>query len=139
MIEEIGASTGVSTCAGREPATVVRRSVTVWRARWMSVPHSNSTHTTEVPTAVAERTRRTFKAPFTAVSIGKVTRVSISSGAIPWPSTMMVTVGAERSGKTSIGMRSAVIAPTTSRSSARPKTAARDRTDQRMMLLIMGE
>ena len=39
-----------------------------------------------------------------AASIGKVTSVSISSGAMPRPSARIVTVGAVRSGNTSTGM-----------------------------------
>ena len=70
----------------------------------MSVPHSNSTHITAIPIAVAERTRLTFIEPLTAVSIGNVTCVSISSGAMPWPSTIIVAVGAVKSGKTSTGI-----------------------------------
>ena len=70
----------------------------------MSVPQSNSTHVTEIPSAVAERTRRTPDAPLTAVSMGNVTRASISPGDIPWPSVSTVTVGAVRSGNTSMGM-----------------------------------
>jgi hypothetical protein len=72
----------------------------------MSVPHSNSAKTTAIPTPVDERTRRTPEAPLSAVSMGKVTSVSTSWGAIPWASTTTVTVGAVRSGKTSTGMRS---------------------------------
>ena len=70
----------------------------------MSVPQSNSTQTTAMPTAVAERTRRTPDAPLIALSSGNVTSDSISSGAMPCPSVRMVTVGAVRSGNTSIGI-----------------------------------
>ena len=77
----------------------------------MSVPQSNSTQTTAMPTAVAERTRRTSEAPLIAASIGNVTSVSISSGAMPRPSVRIVTVGAVRSGNTSTGMVRAVHAP----------------------------
>ena len=59
MIDEIGASTGRSTCGGRLPPTTASFSATSWRAEKMSVPQSNSTHTTAMPTAVADRTRRT--------------------------------------------------------------------------------
>ena len=81
----------------------------------MSAPQSNSTHTTPIPTAVADRTRRTPDAPLIALSIGNVTSDSISSGAIPWPSARIVTVGAVRSGNTSTGMSRAVHAPAASR------------------------
>ena len=83
----------------------------------MFVPQSNSTQATEIPRAVADRTRRTPEAPFTAVSIGNVTRLSISPGDMPRPSVSTVTVGAVRSGKTSIGMSRADHQPAASRSS----------------------
>jgi tRNA U34 5-carboxymethylaminomethyl modifying enzyme MnmG/GidA len=69
----------------------------------MSVPQSNSTQMIESPMPEADRTRRTSLAPFIADSIGKVTSVSTSSGARPCASTMIVTVGRFRLGKTSIG------------------------------------
>ena len=75
------------------------------------MPQSNSTHTTAIPSAVAERTRRTLDAPLMALSSGNVTSDSISSGAMPCPSVRMVTVGAVRSGKTSTGMSRAVQMP----------------------------
>ena len=108
ITDDTGASTGFSTSAGSSPATVAIFSLTICRAWRMSVPQSNSTHTTEMPTAVAERTRRTPDAPLTAVSIGNVTWFSTSVGAMPCASVMTVTVGAVRSGKTSTGMRVAV-------------------------------
>jgi hypothetical protein len=89
----------------------------------MSVPQSNSTHTTEMPTAVADRTRRTPEAPFMALSIGNVTSCSSSSGAMPWPSVRIVTVGAVRSGKTSIGICRAVYAPATNSTTDSPITS----------------
>jgi len=58
----------------------------------------------EKPTAVADRTRRTPEAPFIAVSMGNVTKVSTSVGAMPWASVRIVTVGAVKSGKTSTGI-----------------------------------
>jgi hypothetical protein len=69
----------------------------------MSDPHSNSTQTIDSPMPEAERTRVTPWAPFMADSMGKVTRVSTSSGARPWASVMTVTVGRFRSGKMSTG------------------------------------
>ena len=57
------------------------------------MPQSNSTQTTAMPTAVDERTRRTPEAPFRAASMGKVTWLSTSVGAMPWASVMTVTVG----------------------------------------------
>jgi hypothetical protein len=59
---------------------------------------------TEMPAAETERNRRTPGPPLSADSSGNVTSSSTSSGAIPWASVMTVTVGAERSGKTSTGM-----------------------------------
>ena len=99
MIDDTGARTGRSTCGGSVPLTSASFSDTSWRAMKMSVPQSNSTQTTAMPTAVAERTRRTPDAPLMALSIGNVTSDSISSGAMPCPSARMVTVGAVRSGK----------------------------------------
>jgi hypothetical protein len=104
MIDEMGARIGRFACGGRAPLTSASFSATICRARKMSVPQSNSTQTTAMPTAVAERTRRTSDAPLMAASMGNVTSVSISSGAIPWPSVRMVTVGAVRSGNTSTGI-----------------------------------
>ena len=123
MMDETGASTGRSTCGGSVPLTSVSFSDTSCRAMKMSVPQSNSTHTTAMPTAVADRTRRTPEAPLIALSSGNVTSDSISSGAMPWPSVRMVTVGAVRSGKTSIGICRAVQTPAPSSSSDRPITS----------------
>ena len=69
---------------------------------------SNSTHTTENPLVLDERTRRTPVAPLTAVSMGKVTSCSTSSVAMPLASVMMTTVGAVRSGNTSTSVCRAV-------------------------------
>ena len=71
----------------------------------MSVSQSNSTHTTEKPVAEEERTRRTWVAPLTAVSMGKVTSCSTSSAAMPLASVITTTVGALRSGNTSTSVR----------------------------------
>ena len=71
----------------------------------MSVPQSNSTHTTENPVVDEERTLRTPVAPFTEVSMGKVTNCSTSSAAIPSASVITTTVGALRSGNTSTSVR----------------------------------
>ena len=49
--------------------------------------------------------RRTPLAPFLADSMGKVSSISTSSGARPWASVIIVTVGRLRLGKTSIGNR----------------------------------
>ena len=61
----------------------------------------------ENPVVDEERTRRTLVAPLTAVSIGKVTRRSTSSGAMPSASVITTTVGAFRSGNTSTSERDA--------------------------------
>ena len=103
MIEDTGARNGGSTSGGSDPETSVSFSATVWRARWISWPQSNSTQTIATPTAVAERTRRTPAAPLSADSIGNVTSDSISSGSMPGASVRIVTVGAVRSGSTSSG------------------------------------
>src|SRR5690606_20518923 len=71
------------------------------------------TQTMEKPTEEADRTRRTPIAPFMAVSRGKVTKVSTSSGAREAASVRMVTVGAVRLGNTSTGMLTARMAPVT--------------------------
>src|ERR687891_1007176 len=103
----------------------------------MSVPHSNSTQTTEIPVAVEDRTRRTPEAPLTVVSIGNVTKVSTSSGAIPCASVMMVTEGAVRSGKTSTGILTATIVPPTRTTAAMARTINRFAKDQPISLAIM--
>ena len=71
----------------------------------MSVPQSNSTHTTENPVELAERVRLTPFEPVIAVSTGNVTSFSTSSGANPGASVMTTTVGALRSGNMSISER----------------------------------
>ncbi len=58
-----------------------------------------------------DRTRLIDVAPFTAVSIGKVTSLSTSSGAIPLASVIMTTVGAVSSGNMSISIRVVTIVP----------------------------
>ena len=77
----------------------------------MSVPQSNSTNTTESPMPDTERTRVTPGMPFIAVSIGKVTSCSTSSGAMPPASVSRLTVGLFRSGNTSTCMRLATRPP----------------------------
>ena len=132
MIEDNGAKTGGSTSSGNPAATVPSFSVTVWRARYGSAPQSKSTQITATPTAVAERIRRTPGEPFNADSIGMVTRASRSAGAMPYPSTSTVTVGAVRSGRTSTGIRAATTAPQARPTAARAATTRRLRTDQAM-------
>lgn len=55
--------------------------------------------------------RATPGMPFIAVSIGKVTRRTTSSGARPSASVSKVTVGRLRSGKTSTGTRGSTKEP----------------------------
>ena len=107
-MDDCGPSVGVPTPCGNCVPMACVRSATVWRACQMSVPQSNSTHTTENPVVDDDRTRRTCDAPLTAVSRGKVTRRSTSSGAMPGASVMTTTVGALRSGNTSTSMVRAV-------------------------------
>ena len=57
----------------------------------------------ESPGTDCERTRSTLVAPLSRVSKGKVTRRSTSSGARPWDSVMIVTMGRLMSGSTSTG------------------------------------
>ena len=104
----------------------------------MSSPQSNSTHTIAAPMAVTERTRRTPAAPLSAASIGKVTSDSISSGAIPPPSTRIVTVGAVRSGRTSTGRCAACQPPHASRIAASVRTISLLWSDQRIRASIMS-
>jgi len=77
----------------------------------MSVFHSNSTHTIEIPAEEEERTRLTLVAPFTEVSMGNVTSFSTSSGAIPCASVSTTTVGAVKSGNTSTSILEAITLP----------------------------
>ena len=104
----------------------------------MSVPQSNSTHTTENPVVEDERTRRTSVAPFTAVSIGKVTVRSTSSAAMPLASVITTTVGAFRSGKTSTSMCRAVKVPATSRMTPTIITNSLLRNEKSMILFNMA-
>ena len=110
MMEETGAITGC-TRGGIWAWTCPSRSPTCWRARQMSAPQSNSTKTMDRPTEETERTRVTPGRPFIAVSMGKETSCSASSGAMPSASVISTTVGLLRSGKTSTGMRVSVQAP----------------------------
>ena len=99
----VGPEVALVDSAGRRSRTSCSFSATICRSTKISVPQANSTHTMLIPIPEADRTRRTFVAPFMADSMGIVTSVSTSSGARPWASVMMVTVGRLRSGKTSIG------------------------------------
>ncbi len=59
----------------------------------MSVPQANSRMTSDWPERDTERTLRTLRMMPTASSIGRVTRVSSSSGAAPGRSVRTVSVG----------------------------------------------
>ncbi len=110
---DCGARVGIPAPNGICEVTLISFSLTIWRALKISVPQSNSTQTNEKPCDEEERTLRTSVAPLTAVSMGKVTSRSTSSGAIPWASVITTTVGAVRSGNTSTSMLIAVRVPTT--------------------------
>ena len=111
MIDDMGAIIGASTLSGSEPRATWIRSETTWRATSGSVSQSNSAHTTEMPMPDELRRRRSPDTPLRLVSMGSVTRVSTSSGAMPWASVITVTVGALMSGSTSTGIRVARIVP----------------------------
>src|SRR5499427_1383492 len=104
----------------------------------MSVPRLNSTKTIEIPAAEFERTRNTPAVPFIAASMGRLTRDSTSSGAIPCDSVKIVTVGAVRSGKTSTGARTATIPPYTRNTAAMTRTMRRFLTDQLIILFSIS-
>ena len=129
---DCGASTGV-TSSGSDSPRVTIFSDTIWRARKTSIPQSNSTQTKEYPYMEVERTRRTLVAPLTAVSTGKVTRRSTSSADIPWASDIITTVGAVRSGKTSMSVLFAHQIPPTTTSTAPSSTSRRFFRENRMI------
>ena len=91
----------------------------------MSVPQSNSTHTTDRPMPDADRTRFTPVAPLSWYSMGRLTSTSTSSGARPGASVSTVTVGRFRSGNTSTGVRANWYAPPTTNASAAIRTSTR--------------
>ncbi len=105
ITDAAGAICGGGSPAGSALRTVCSFSETICRADGIPVPQSNSTVTTDRPTLEIDRTRRTPGAPFKAVSIGKVTRLSTSTGDMPCASVTTVTDGAVRSGNTSTSMR----------------------------------
>ena len=82
-------------------------------ALYTSVFQSNSTNTIPNPGDATDLTASTPGAPFKEVSIGKFTCASISSGAIPFASKKMVTLGLFRSGNTSTGKLTNVNTPYT--------------------------
>ena len=80
---------------------------------------------TEMPAPDTERSRLTPGEPLSDDSRGKVTSSSTSSGAQPGASVMTVTLGAERSGKTSTGRRQVTKRPSTRSKPAADRTASR--------------
>ena len=132
MIDDIGAITGAATLSGNAPRATWIRSATTWRATSGSVSQSNSAHTTEIPIPDELRRRRSPDTPLRLVSMGRVTRVSTSSGAMPCASVITVTVGALMSGRTSTGIRVARIVPYTSTNAPTARAATRLRRDQRI-------
>ncbi len=137
-IDDCGPSVGVPTPGGRVPSRPAMRSETICRARYMSVPQSNSTHTAEKPVVEVERTRRTPVEPLTEVSIGYVTSFSTSSGAMPGASVMTTTVGALRSGKISTSLRRRMTVPKTSTRTMRMTTVSRLLSEKRIILLSIA-
>ena len=111
MIELIGPMPACCTPSGSWSRTTARRSPTICRARYMSVPQSKLTQTKPRPTAETERTLSTPGRPLIAVSSGMVMSCSTSSGAMPPASTCSVTCGRSRLGNTSTGVRVIVMAP----------------------------
>ncbi len=121
--------------SGRDSPTVTIFSETICLARKMSIPQSNSTQTKEYPYIEDERTRRTLVAPLTAVSTGKVTSRSTSSADIPCASDIITTVGAVRSGNTSMSVRLALQSPPAITSAAPSSTSRRFFSENRMIPL----
>ena len=135
MMLDCGPRVGCPTPSGRASPMVANFSDTIWRSRYTSVPQSNSTHTTEKPVVDDERTRRTSVAPLRAVSIGKVTRRSTSSAAMPLPSVITTTVGALRSGNTSTSIFHAVQQPAMMSSKLKNSMTGRLRSEKAIILL----
>ena len=78
----------------------------------------------EKPVVDEDLTLRTLVAPLTAVSMGKVTSLSTSSGAIPSASVITTTVGALRSGNTSTSEWRVEYSPATRQMNAITRTAS---------------
>ena len=87
--------------------------------------------------AEVDRTRLIDVAPFTAVSMGKVTSLSTSSGAIPLASVIMTTVGAVSSGNMSISIRNVTIVPAIISSRAPASTLSLFLNEKSMILSSM--
>jgi hypothetical protein len=102
MVAEVsGDMRGESTPGGSRPDISARRSATPWRAMKMSAESSNTTVMTDRPGMDSELMRSTCAMPLSAPSSGRVTRVSICSGASPGASVCTNTVGGTNSGSTS--------------------------------------
>ena len=100
MIDDIGAITG-----GIFPRVTGQSLPVVFRYDLAGVKNVHFPFKLNMHNAQAgeenERILRTPVEPFTADSKGNVTKVSTCSGAMPWASVRIVTVGALRSGNTS--------------------------------------
>ena len=136
-MEDWGPRVGLPAVSGRSSAAAASFSDTIWRARYMSVPQSNSTHTTENPVVEELRTLRTPVEPLTAVSMGKVTSCSTSSAAIPLASVMTTTVGALRSGNTSISALKVRYSPAANSSTDATSISSRFCREKCIILLSM--
>ena len=122
ITELIGPITG-TMLLGNE--TVCIFSAVSCLALYKSVLHSNSTNTSPKPGLATERTISTPGAPLRAVSTGKFTCASISSGAIPLASKKIVTLGRFKSGNTSTGKFTKVNTPYTKINAANATTNKR--------------
>ena len=137
-IDDCGPRVGDPAPAGRLFSISESFSDTVCRARYMSVPQSNSIHTTEKPEADEERTRFTPVAPLMLVSMGKLTVFSTSSGAKPGASVIATTVGALRSGNMSTSVRNVTATPRNSRIAESTTTTMRLLSESPIILLSIG-
>ena len=136
---DCGARIGLPTPLGKFSPITLIFSLTVCRALKISVFHSNSTQTIEIPAEDELRTLRTFVAPFTDVSMGNVTSFSTSSGAIPCASVNTTTVGAVRSGNTSTSIFEATKEPNTIITTEATTTSRRLLSEKCIMLFNILE
>ena len=101
MLDVSGSSVGARVPIGSCPAAWTRRSLTIWRARMMSVPSLKTAITLENPWIDSERIDSRPPTPFTPFSTGRVTSCSTCSAERPGASVWMITCGGANSGKTS--------------------------------------
>ena len=126
LVEDSGGiSTGCRAASGRRACTCAIRSPTICRARMTSVPRSNRIWTDDRPSTDLERSVIRSGTPFTAVSIGTVTRLSTSSVERPGASVWISTMGGANSGNTSSGTSRPARMPRTTSSAARASTRTR--------------